>query len=107
MSESLLTQRLDSLLMAWPRYPIPTILIGQLAVDRNCKGHGLGQITLIKALKLAQAVSDKIGGYAATVDCLDEDAESFYRQFEFQELQRVNGKMKMFIPMNKIRAIPD
>ncbi len=96
----------DTIAKKLPRYPIPTILIGQLAVDRNCKGQGLGQITLIKALKLAQAVSDKIGGYAVTVDCLDEDAESFYRQFEFEELQRVNGKMRMFIPMNKIRAIP-
>ena len=97
----------DSMAKKLPRYPIPTILIGQLAVDRNCKGIGLGGITLIKALKLAQAASDKIGSFAVIVDCLDKNAESFYRQFEFKELQKINGKMRMFLPMKKIRAIPD
>ncbi len=90
-----------------PHDPIPTILIGQLAVDVNCKGRGLGAITLIIALKLAQAASDKIGGFAVIVDCLDADAESFYLQYGFLELQRVNGKMRMFLPMKTIRAIPD
>ena len=89
-----------------PRYPIPTILIGQLAVDCKYKGNGLGKITLIKALKLAQAVSDKIGGFAVVVDCLDTEAESFYLQYGFMELQKFNGKMRMFLPMKTIRAIP-
>lgn len=89
-----------------PRYPIPVILIGQLAVNSSYAGNGLGKITLIKALKFALSISDEIGGIAVIVDCLDEDAESFYLKFGFEELEKTNGKMRMFLPMKIIAQIP-
>lgn len=33
-----------------PKYPIPTLLIGKLAVDKNIKGQGLGTDLLVDAL---------------------------------------------------------
>jgi len=36
----------------------------------------------------------------------DKDTESFYLKFGFQELVRIDGKMRIFIPMETIRAIP-
>jgi len=89
-----------------PHYPIPVILLGQLAVNNNFKGHGLGKITLIKALKFAQTISNDIGGYAVVVDCLDKSIEKFYCKYGFQEIERINGKMKMFLPMKTIKALP-
>ncbi|PCJ46916.1 MAG: GNAT family N-acetyltransferase [Gammaproteobacteria bacterium] len=89
-----------------PRYPIPVILIGQLAVNACYIGSGLGQITLIKALKFALSISDDLGGFAVIVDCLDDDAESFYLKFGFEELVRTNGKMRMFLPMKTIAQLP-
>ncbi len=89
-----------------PRYPLPVILIGQLAVNASCAGKGLGQITLIKALKFALSISDEIGGIAVIVDCLDQDAESFYLKFGFEKLEKINGKIRMFLPMKIIAQIP-
>jgi hypothetical protein len=89
-----------------PLYPIPVILLGQLAVNACCEGRGLGQVTLVKALKFAQAISGKIGGIAVIVDCLDEDAERFYVKYGFQELVRINGKMRMFLAMKTIQQLP-
>jgi len=65
-------------------------------------GNGLGKITLIKALKFALSISDEIGGIAVIVDCLDEDAERFYLKFGFEELEIINCKMRMFLPMKII-----
>jgi len=89
-----------------PLYPIPVILLGQLAVNASCEGHGLGQITLVKALKFAQAISERIGGFAVIVDCINDDAESFYVKYGFQELTRISGKVRMFLPMKTIQQMP-
>jgi len=89
-----------------PLYPIPVILLGQLAVNASCEGSGLGQITLVKALKFAQAISEKIGGFAVIVDCLNEDAERFYLKYGFQELARIDEKVRMFLPMRTIQQMP-
>ncbi len=89
-----------------PRYPIPVILIGQLAVNASYAGSGLGQITLITALKFALSISNELGGFAVIVDCLDDDAESFYLKFGFEALEKINGKMRMFLPIKTIAQIP-
>jgi GNAT superfamily N-acetyltransferase len=37
-----------------PRYPIPVVLLGRLAVDQEAKGQGLGKALLADALKRSQ-----------------------------------------------------
>lgn len=34
-----------------PRYPVPAMLVGKLAVDRSMQGKGLGEELLVAALK--------------------------------------------------------
>lgn len=63
--------------------PIPVILLGQLAVDVNYQGRGLGSDLLIDAGKRALAAADVIGARAIVVQAFNEEARTFYEQFGF------------------------
>ncbi len=64
--------------------PIPVILLGQLAVDTNYQGRGLGSDLLIDAARRALTAADVIGARAIVVQALDEDASAFYGRFGFR-----------------------
>ena len=64
-----------------PRYPIPTILIARLAVDRRHQRQRLGSRLLAEALRLAVAASDAAAARLVVVDAIDDDAAAFYRRW--------------------------
>ena len=63
--------------------PIPVILLGQLAVDTDYQGRGLGSDLLIDAAKRVLTAAVVVGARAIVVQALDEDAKVFYGQFGF------------------------
>ena len=63
--------------------PIPVILLGQLAVDRDYQGRGLGSDLLINATKRALVAAGVIGARAIVVQALDEQAAVFYERHGF------------------------
>ena len=65
--------------------PVPVILLGQLAFDRDYQGRGLGSDLLIDAVKRALAAVDVIGARAIVVQALDEKAKLFYERFGFRQ----------------------
>ena len=64
--------------------PVPVILLGQLAVDMDYQGQGLGSDLLIDATKRALSAADVIGARAIIVQAVNEDAKSFYERFGFR-----------------------
>jgi GNAT superfamily N-acetyltransferase len=58
--------------------PIPAILLGQFAVDRNFSGKGIGSALLRDALRRSVAGADAIGGRALIVRAIDVDAERYW-----------------------------
>ena len=92
----------NSLAKKLPHYPIPVFLIGQLAVDKNFHGQGLGAITLIKALEHLWEINKHMKAYAVIVDCLNDHARSFYEKYGFEDLCTHNGKTRMFISMGTV-----
>jgi GNAT superfamily N-acetyltransferase len=66
-----------------PRYPIPTILIARLAVDRGHQRNRLGSRLLAEALRRAVRTSDVIAARLVVVDAIDDDAAEFYRRWGF------------------------
>ncbi len=88
-----------------PHYPIPVFLLAQLAVHSEHQGKGLGKITLIKALEYFWGVQSAMPSYAVIVDCLNVEAEEFYKKYGFNILCYQNEKAKMFIPMKKIELL--
>ena len=89
----------DTLAKKLPQYPIPVFLIGQLAVDKEFHGRGLGRITLIKSLEHLWQINSHMKAYAVLVDCLNESAQTFYAKYGFEDLCFHNGKQRMFLPM--------
>ncbi len=82
---------------------LPATLLGRLAVSEKYRGKGLGELLLLDALKRSYAVSyAQIGSMAVIVDPLDEDAEAFYRKYDFISLP---DSKKMFLPMQSIAPL--
>jgi len=87
---SLLPEKLAKKL---PKHPIPAALIGRLAVDISAQGKGIGKMLLSSAIKRTLAVSDEIAIYAMVVDAINEQAESFYKQYGFAHLASKGNRL--------------
>ena len=83
-----------------PADPIPTVLIGKLAVDRAVQGQGLGRELLVNALFRAVRASQEIGIYAVRVDAIDLTAKAFYLKHEFIPFQ--DNERSLFLPIETI-----
>lgn len=79
---------------------LPTILLGRLAIDKNEKGKGLGEILLMHALEKCVDISKSLGILAIIVDPIDHKAISFYEKYGFILIPSNN---KMFLPIKTIQ----
>ncbi len=67
-------------------------LLGRLAVERRCKGEGLGRVLLYDAIERVR--SAPAGCYAMIVDAKDKGAKDFYVSFGFDPLK--DSPMRLF-----------
>ena len=88
-----------------PAYPVPVVLLARLAVNNRFQKQGLGEKTLVSALRQSVFLTDKgLPALGVVLDVLDNDALGFYQKFEvFQSF--TNDPMRLFVPMNVIRQI--
>jgi len=87
----------DEIANKLPRHPVPSALIGRLAVDVSAQGKGIGKVLLSNAIKRTLAVSHEIAIYAVVVDTIDEEVESFYLRYGFTRLVDSGGRL--FLPL--------
>jgi GNAT superfamily N-acetyltransferase len=66
-----------------PPNPVPYLLLGQLAVDRNWTSRGIGGALLAHALQRCIAGARLIGGRAVVVNALDDEAQRFWARRGF------------------------
>ncbi|MGA9658573.1 MAG: GNAT family N-acetyltransferase [Asticcacaulis sp.] len=66
--------------------PLPTILLGQLAVDVRYQGHGLACSLMFYALTTAVRLSEDMGCFCVLTHPLDEGVRGFYRHLGFEDL---------------------
>lgn len=83
--------------------PIPVILLGQLAVDLDCQGRGLGGDLIVDASRRALAAADLIGARAIIVQALDEEAGNFYERFGFRAFSEREPLM-LLLRISDLRA---
>jgi GNAT superfamily N-acetyltransferase len=88
-----------------PRYPVPVVLLGRLAVAKSHQGKGLGGILIADALQRIALASQVMAVYAVVVDALNEQAAEFYQQFGFIGLP--GQSLKLFLPMETITRMVD
>ena len=84
-----------------PKHPVPTILLGRLAVDVTARGQGLGSGLLMDALNRALQIADQLGVFAIHVHAMDDEAKSFYAHFGFAAL--LDQDRHMMLPIETIR----
>lgn len=67
-----------------PRYAIPVMLLGRLAVDLSCQNQGVGAGLLKDALLRTHEVSKIIGIRAVLVHAKNREVAAWYRRFDFE-----------------------
>lgn len=83
----------------FPRYPIPCILLGRLAVSVYCQGQGIGRKLLGSAILRSKAVREHIGACALIVQAKDEAAKSFYEHCGF--IPFATDPLRLYLPLLK------
>ncbi|MCB1543109.1 MAG: GNAT family N-acetyltransferase [Rhodoblastus sp.] len=66
-----------------PPDPVPCLLLGQLATDRNWTGKGIGSGLLKHALQRCVNAASLIGGRALIVNAVDTEAAAFWERRGF------------------------
>ena len=87
-----------------PRYPnVPATLLGRLAVSREFRGQGLGELLLMDALKRVLLSTREIASAVVVVDAKDERAREFYLRHDFIPLPL--QPKRLFYPMRTIEKL--
>lgn len=88
-----------------PGYPVPVVLMAHLAVDQRFQGQGVGEKTLVSALRHSVTLTERgLPAIGLVLDVLDEDALAFYRRFDlFQTF--TDDPMRLFVPMKVVEKI--
>jgi GNAT superfamily N-acetyltransferase len=87
----------------FPKYPVPVVHLGRLAVDRSTQGQRLGEFLLIHALRKAAAVSQEVAAFAVEVIAINETAHAFYLKYGFRELR--DDRRHLYLPMKMVRKL--
>jgi len=93
----------DNLPEKLPRYPVPVVHLGRLAVDKTAKGQGLGGFLLLDAFRRSLKIADQLGIYAVEVRALSEQAKNSYLKFDFGELN--DDPFHLYLTIKKIRKL--
>ena len=93
----------DDLPEKMPRYPVPIVHLGRLAVDKTAKGEGLGAFLLVDAFRRTLKVADQLGIYAVEVRALSEPVRNFYLKFGFVEMN--DNRFHLYLTIKKIRKL--
>lgn len=64
--------------------PLPAPLLGRLAVDLTCQGHGLGGALLKHFLLKVLEVAARTGVRVVLVHAKNDDAAAFYERYGFE-----------------------
>ncbi len=89
-----------------PRYPVPVMRVGRLAVDSRHRGRGIGKELLRFALGLALDWSAHVGIYGVAVEAKNIAARDFYLRLGF--LAGRDDPLNMILPLAILaQASPD
>ncbi|MGO4871823.1 MAG: GNAT family N-acetyltransferase [Roseiarcus sp.] len=91
-----------SLRTGQPPSPVPCLLLGQLAADRQWAGWGLGTALLAHALRRSVRAAELVGGRALIVKAIDDEAAAFWRRRGFRPSR--DDEMVLFRSMADIAA---
>jgi GNAT superfamily N-acetyltransferase len=87
---------------------IPVLFLGQVAVDQQAQGLGIGSILMHHVFEKAIIVAEEVGCHAVLLDVLPDDdnavsdrRKTWYEEFGFQSY--ASNPARMFMTMEQIR----
>ena len=83
-----------------PKYPIPTVTLGRLAVHIDEQGKGIGAMLLKDALYKILSAAKNIGIVAVVIDAKNSKVSKFYRQYGF--IPFYDKPFSLFLPLKNI-----
>ncbi len=83
-----------------PKYPIPSLRIARLAVDKDLQGKGIGKWLLTQAFIKILHVAEITGLYFIIVDA-KETSKSFYEHYGFINFN--DKEFSYFLPVETVR----
>jgi GNAT superfamily N-acetyltransferase len=99
-TNALITDIPDEYVSGFPRYPIPCVLIGRLAVDKTFQKKRCGTYMLFDSLKRTKEVSKQIGCFAVIVNALNDQVVKWYEKYGF--IKYKVAERNLFLPIDKI-----
>lgn len=88
---------------ALPRRALPVAVLAWLGVAANSHGQGFGRQLLAQALHDCHQAGKTFAFIAVILDCVNDDAKAFYRQFDFAELP--GHPYRLFLTSAQLRAM--
>jgi hypothetical protein len=82
--------------------PIPTILLGQIGVDKEFHRRGFGELLRMDAQARVDEISRKTGVRAMMLDARTEALATWYESHDFV---RFPGQLRMFKSIKAIRQL--
>ena len=82
-----------------PRFPLPCIRMGRLAVRADRKGQGLGKLLVGGAVARCLAARKQIAAYALMVDAKDQPAKAFYEHYGFKSC--TDAPLTLYLPFGR------
>ena len=73
------------------------LVLGRLAVAKDCPGIGLGSAMLRDAMRRCVEISQAAGVRMLIVHAIDDNAAGFYRQYGFKPLP--GEALTLFLPI--------
>lgn len=86
-----------------PRYPVPSLLLARLAVDKNFQGQKLAAVLLLNIFERTSRFAAEIGLYALEVVALNAAARTFYEHFQFVAL--ADDPLHLYLPVETMRRL--
>jgi predicted N-acetyltransferase YhbS len=89
-----------------PGYPLPVLVLGRLATDRQVQGQGIGKALMKFTFQMAVTLSEQIGCIGVALDS-KPTARSYYDQFGFKVIENLDAPRRspltpMFLSLRKI-----
>ncbi len=95
----LLTDLKESDRRRLPRYPVPAVRMGRLAVSTSVRGKGYGGLMVGHAVDRCLNLRDELGVRVLIVDALNGNAASFYRAYGF--LETSDHARTLYLPLSQ------
>jgi GNAT superfamily N-acetyltransferase len=86
-----------------PQRILPVAALAWLGVDSQYQGRGIGRLLLAQSLRDCWEAGKTFAFVAVILDCINDDAKSFYEHWDFQGLP--GHPYRLFLSAKRLKAM--